>query len=159
MGLNDRIGWSKVCRIRSHQHRSDPTERQSIQHLSSARTSRYISSAEWRACTVVSVIGFQCAGCLMELVQAAGAHSSGLITQDGYASFAMSYPASGAGVAKVYWDEPVSDGNDIPNDNFLARMRSFTLLQDTNSRCTPSSQLHGQAQSPISHAATGRPMT
>jgi hypothetical protein len=69
-----------------------------------------------------------------KLVQAAGAHSSALITQDGCVSFAMSYPASGAGVAKVYWDEPVSDGNDIPNDNFLALTRSFTVLQETNSR-------------------------
>jgi hypothetical protein len=39
----------------------------------------------------------------------------------------------GAGVARVYWDEPVGDGNDIPNDNFLTRTRSFTVLQDTNS--------------------------
>lgn len=64
------------------------------------------------------------------LVQVAGAHSSALITQDGYVSFEISYPSPGAGSARVYWDEPVSDGNAIPNDNFLARVSNFTIRQD-----------------------------
>ena len=68
-----------------------------------------------------------------KLVQVAAAHSSAVVTQNGVVAFAISYPAPGAGLAKVHWDEPVSDGNDIPDDNFLARTRSFTVLQDTNS--------------------------
>jgi hypothetical protein len=67
-----------------------------------------------------------------QLAQAAGAHSSALVMEDGYISFALSYPSPGAGAAKVYWDEPVSDGNAIPNDNFLARIRNFMIRQDTN---------------------------
>ena len=61
------------------------------------------------------------------LVQAAGSHSSALVMQSGGVTFSMIYPSSGAGVARVYWDEPVGDNNDIPNDHFLAHTTDFTI--------------------------------
>ena len=66
------------------------------------------------------------------LVQVAGAHSSALVMENGNVSFSITYPSSGAGVARVYWDEPVGDNNDFPNDNFLAHTRTFTIHQDAN---------------------------
>jgi hypothetical protein len=61
------------------------------------------------------------------LVEGAGAHSSALVMQSGVVVFSMIYPSSGAGIARVYWDEPVGDNNDIPNDHFLARTADFTV--------------------------------
>jgi hypothetical protein len=61
------------------------------------------------------------------LVQAAGAHSSALVMQNGNVSFSMIYPSPGAGGARVYWDEPIGDNNDIPNDHFLAHTADFTV--------------------------------
>lgn len=61
------------------------------------------------------------------LAQVAGAHSSALVTQNGAVSFALAYALPGAGAVKVYWDEPVADNNDVPNDNFLAQVVRFTV--------------------------------
>jgi hypothetical protein len=61
------------------------------------------------------------------LVQAAGSHSSALVMQSGEVSFSMIYSSPGVGGASVYWDEPVADNNDIPNDHFLAHTADFTI--------------------------------
>jgi hypothetical protein len=67
-----------------------------------------------------------------ELAQVAGAHSSALVMDNGNVSFSMIYPSPGVGAAGVYWDEPISDNNDFPNDNFLAQTSSFTIHQDAS---------------------------
>jgi hypothetical protein len=66
------------------------------------------------------------------LVPVAGAHSSALVMENGGMSFSIAYPSQGAGAARVYWDEPVGDNNDFPNDTFLAQTSSFTIRKDAN---------------------------
>jgi hypothetical protein len=66
------------------------------------------------------------------LVQVSGAHSSSLVMRNGNVSFSMIYPSPGTGSVGVYWDEPVGDNNDFPNDNFLVQTSSFTMHQDAN---------------------------
>lgn len=62
-----------------------------------------------------------------QLVQVAGAHASMLVTRDGPASFSLTYPAPGLGMARLYWDEPVNDNSDVPNERFLAQAIAFTI--------------------------------
>ena len=61
------------------------------------------------------------------LVQEAGAHASMIVTHDGPVLFSLAYPTSGAGMARLYWDEPVGDNNDTSNERFLAQAISFTV--------------------------------
>jgi hypothetical protein len=61
------------------------------------------------------------------LVAEAGAHASGIVTHDSQVSFSLTYPLPGAGRAELYWDEPVSDNNDTPNERFLAQAITFTV--------------------------------
>jgi hypothetical protein len=61
------------------------------------------------------------------LVQEAGAHASMIVTHDSSVSFSLAYPTPGAGMARLYWDEPVGDNNDAANERFLAQAISFTV--------------------------------
>lgn len=61
------------------------------------------------------------------LAQVSGAHVSTLVTRNGLVSFSLLYPHPGAGMAKLYWDEPVGDNNDAPDDHYLAQAVAFTL--------------------------------
>jgi hypothetical protein len=62
-----------------------------------------------------------------QLARMPGAYSYATVTQDGFLSFSVTYPAAGAGLAKLYWDEPVGDSNEQPNEHFLAQAIVFTV--------------------------------
>jgi hypothetical protein len=62
-----------------------------------------------------------------QLARVPGAYSYATVTQDGPLSFSVTYPTAGAGLAKLYWDEPVGDSNEQPNEHFLAQAIAFTV--------------------------------
>jgi hypothetical protein len=61
------------------------------------------------------------------LVPVAGSHTSTLITHDGPGFFSLVYPAPGAAQARLYWDEPIGDSSDTPNDDYLAQSVAFVI--------------------------------
>lgn len=61
------------------------------------------------------------------LAQAPGARSSMTVTHDGPVSFGLVYPAAGSGTARLYWDEPIGDNSDRPNEAFLIATIAFTV--------------------------------
>ncbi len=61
------------------------------------------------------------------LVPVAGAHTSTLITHDGPGFFSLAYPAPGAAQARLFWDEPICDSSDTPNDDYLAQSVAFAI--------------------------------
>ena len=62
-----------------------------------------------------------------QLVRAPGAYRYATVTQDGPLTFQVTYPAAGEGMVRLYWDEPVSNNSDRPNDHFLAYALAFTV--------------------------------
>ena len=62
-----------------------------------------------------------------QLARVPGAYSYATVTQDGPLSFSVTYPTAGAGLAKIYWDEPVGDSNERPNEHFLAQAIAFSV--------------------------------
>jgi hypothetical protein len=62
-----------------------------------------------------------------QLARVPGAYSYATVSQDGPLSFSVTYPSAGAGVAKLYWDEPVGDSNERPNEHYLAQAIAFTV--------------------------------
>ena len=62
-----------------------------------------------------------------QLARMPGAYSYATVTQDGPLSFSVTYPSAGAGVAKLYWDEPVGDSNEQPSEHYLAQTIAFTV--------------------------------
>ena len=64
-----------------------------------------------------------------QLARVPGAYSYATVTQDGPISFSVTYTTAGAGLAKLYWDEPVGDSNEQPNDHFLAQAIAFTVQE------------------------------
>jgi hypothetical protein len=61
------------------------------------------------------------------LAQQAGALRSMIVTHDGPAYFSFTYRAPGVGKVTLYWDEPIGDNNDAPNDAFLAQSLTFSI--------------------------------
>jgi hypothetical protein len=62
------------------------------------------------------------------LASVAGAHSSQLVTHSGPGySFSLVFPAPGAAEVRLYWDEPIGDNSEAPNDAFLAQTSAFTV--------------------------------
>jgi hypothetical protein len=61
------------------------------------------------------------------LAQQAGALRSMIVTHDGPAYFSFTYHAAGVGKVMLYWDEPVGDNNDAPNNAFLAQSLDFSI--------------------------------
>lgn len=59
--------------------------------------------------------------------QMPGASTYATVTQDGPVSFDVIYTATGDGMARLYWDEPVADNSDRPNDQYLAQAVAFTV--------------------------------
>jgi hypothetical protein len=62
-----------------------------------------------------------------QLARVPGAYSYATVTQDGPLYFSVTFTAAGQGLAKLYWDEPVGDSNEQPNDHFLAQAIAFTV--------------------------------
>jgi hypothetical protein len=56
-----------------------------------------------------------------------GSYSYATVTEDGPVSFSVIYPAAGAGLVKLYWDEPVADNSARTNEAFLAQALAFTV--------------------------------
>jgi hypothetical protein len=65
------------------------------------------------------------------------------------AAFGLVYPAPGVGMARIYWDRPLTDTNDTSSDPSLARTVMFGVFQPTP---TPT-----PTQTPTSGKATGTP--
>jgi hypothetical protein len=64
-----------------------------------------------------------------QLLRSPGAYTYATVAQDGSLSFSVTYPVAGAGLVKLYWDEPVGDSNEQPNDRFLAQAIAFMVQQ------------------------------
>ncbi len=64
-----------------------------------------------------------------QLARVPGAYTYATVTRDGLVSFSVTYTSGGAGLAKLYWDEPVGDSNEQPNDHFLAQAIAFTVQE------------------------------
>jgi hypothetical protein len=62
-----------------------------------------------------------------QLARMPGAYSYATLTQNGPLAFSVTYPAAGAGMVKLYWDEPVGDSNEQPNDRHLAQTVAFVV--------------------------------
>jgi hypothetical protein len=60
-----------------------------------------------------------------------GAYRYATVTHDGSVSFRVTYTSAGVGLVKLYWDEPVADNNDRPNDRFLAQAIAFTVQESS----------------------------
>jgi hypothetical protein len=58
-----------------------------------------------------------------------GAYRYATVTHDGSVSFRVTYTSAGTGLVKLYWDEPVADNNDRPNDRFLAQAIAFAVQE------------------------------
>jgi hypothetical protein len=58
-----------------------------------------------------------------------GAYTYATVSHDGLLSFSVTYESAGAGLVKLYWDEPVGDSNEQPNDHFLAQATAFTVQE------------------------------
>jgi hypothetical protein len=62
-----------------------------------------------------------------QLVRSPGGYTYATVTHDGPLSFSVTYLSAGQGLVKLYWDEPVGDSNEQPNDHFLAQAIAFTV--------------------------------
>jgi hypothetical protein len=60
-------------------------------------------------------------------IQIDGSYTYTTVTQNGPVFFSFSYPTAGAGMVRLYWDEPVADNSARPNDAFLAQAIIFTV--------------------------------
>src|SRR5712664_2574499 len=56
-----------------------------------------------------------------QLVRSPGGYTYATVTHDGPLSFSVKYTSAGQGLVRLYWDEPVGDSNEQPNDHFLAQ--------------------------------------
>jgi hypothetical protein len=56
-----------------------------------------------------------------------GAYRYVTVTHAGPVFFSVTYPTSGAGLAKLYWDEPVADNSNRTDESSLAEAITFTV--------------------------------
>jgi hypothetical protein len=64
-----------------------------------------------------------------QLVRSPGGYTYATVTHDGPLSFSVKYTSAGQGLVRLYWDEPVGDSNEQPNDHFLAQAIAFTVQE------------------------------
>jgi hypothetical protein len=64
-----------------------------------------------------------------QLARVPGAYASATVTYDGPLAFSVTYTSAGAGMVRLYWDEPIGDSNEQPNDHFLAQAIAFTVQE------------------------------
>ncbi|PWT75472.1 MAG: hypothetical protein C5B60_05300 [Chloroflexi bacterium] len=62
-----------------------------------------------------------------QLARWPGSYTYATVAQDGPLSFSLTYETAGQGIVKLYWDEPVGDSNEQPNDRYLAQAIAFTV--------------------------------
>jgi hypothetical protein len=62
-----------------------------------------------------------------QLARWPGSYTYATVAQDGLLSFSLPYETAGEGIVKLFWDEPVGDSNEQPNDRFLAQAVAFTV--------------------------------
>ena len=61
-----------------------------------------------------------------QLAWVPGAYTSATVAHDGPFAFSVTYLSAGAGMVRLYWDEPIGDSNEQPSDHCLAQAIAFT---------------------------------